>query len=83
MLLENINENVEVAAVFQTNKVWPVRLKWGNKVYKIQKVTEIHRVMDGDTFIHFFSVSDRLNFFKLAFNTKTLQWRLEQFYTEG
>jgi len=82
-MLQTINELVEVVAVFKKNKVLPTLIKWNNRVYKIKNINMSHQIFDGDTRIHYFSVSDDTNFFKLAFNTKNLKWSLEQVYSEG
>lgn len=82
-MLEDINENVEVQAVFKKNNVYPQLLRWSGKVYKIESVNMVHKVFNGDALIHYFSVSDEINNFRLAFNTKNLQWTLEQVYSEG
>ncbi len=82
-MLEDIDEIVEVITVFKKNGVWPKILKWKGRIYKIKNINMVHQVMDGNSLIHYFSVSDNVNFFKLAFNTKNLQWKLEQVYSEG
>ncbi len=82
-MLEEINEPVEVLAVFKKDMVYPNLIRWNNKVYKIKKLNMVHHVLNGDAMIHYFSVSDNFNFFKLAFNSKNLKWTLEQLYNEG
>lgn len=82
-MFADINEKVEVIAVFKKSKVFPTSIKWNSNIYKIKKVNLIHKIFDGQTLIHYFSVSDDFNFFRLAFNTKDLDWTLEQIYTEG
>ncbi len=82
-MLSDVNEVVEVLTVFKKNLVWPKALKWNGRVYQINKVNMRHQTLDGQTLVHYFSVSNNDNFFKLAFNTKNLQWKLEQVYSEG
>jgi len=82
-MLQDIDEQVEVSVLFKKNQVLPIALKWSNRIYKIKKFNLSHQIFDGNTRIHYFSVSDDCNFFKLAFNTKSLKWNLEQVYTEG
>ncbi|MDB4940291.1 MAG: hypothetical protein JWO40_716 [Candidatus Doudnabacteria bacterium] len=82
-MLSEVNEVVEVMTIFKKNLVWPKALKWNGRVYNINKVNMRHQTLEGQTLIHYFSVSDSANFFKLAFNTKNLQWKLEQVYSEG
>jgi ribosomal protein L36 len=82
-MLSNVDEVVEVLTIFKKNVVWPKALKWNGRVYNINKVNMRHQALEGQTLVHYFSVSDSTNFFKLAFNTKNLQWKLEQVYSEG
>lgn len=82
-MLSEVDEIVDVVVVFKKNLVWPKLLKWNGRVYHIKNINMRHQTNDGSALIHYFSVSDDLNFFKLAFNTKSLQWRLEQVYSEG
>jgi hypothetical protein len=79
----DVDEVVEVIVVFKKNKAVPAVLRWGNKDYKIEKVNMVHQIWEGETLLHSFAVSDGSNFFKLLFNTKNLQWKLEQVYSEG
>ncbi|MEK7651795.1 MAG: hypothetical protein AAB351_01115 [Patescibacteria group bacterium] len=82
-MLSEVDELVDVVVVFKKNLVWPKLLKWNGRVYKIKSINMRHQANDGSSLIHYFSVSDDSNFFKLAFNTKSLQWKLEEVYTEG
>jgi hypothetical protein len=80
---ETLNEKVDVFAVFSKNKLRPLIVKWNNKEYRIQKVNLEYHAFDGRESVHYFSVSDNANYFKLAFYTKRLQWYLEELYTDG
>jgi hypothetical protein len=82
-MFTEVNEIVEVAVVFKKNKAVPVLMKWNGRDYKINKVNLIHEQYQGGTLVYCFSVSDTSNSFKLLFNTKNLQWVLEQVYMEG
>jgi hypothetical protein len=82
-MFTDVNEVVEVAVVFRKNKAVPVVLKWNGRSYKIENINLIHQEYEGETLVHCFSVSDNANSFKLSFNTKSLQWVLEQVYSEG
>ena len=79
----DVNEPVEVVAVFKTNRVVPIEVKWNNIVYKITQIDLLHTIYDGSTPIHYFSVTDSENHFRLAFNAKNLKWTLEQAYYPG
>ena len=80
---EKINESIEVLVKFKINKVVPSLFKWRGKVYKIEKINMIHKERDGNDKICYFSVSDKVNFFRLAFFTRNLSWRIEELYFDG
>lgn len=82
-MYERINEPIEVLVRFNGNKIIPEIFKWRKKIYKIEKVNMVHDEKDGNNKIYYFSVSDRINFFRLAFFTKNLHWRIEELYFEG
>ncbi len=82
-MFEKVNEKVEVLVRFEEQKVVPVFLKWRKKTYKIEKLNLVHKERDGNDKIYYFSVSDSVNFFRLAFFTRDLSWVLEELFYEG
>lgn len=57
----------------------PLSMVWENRDYKVTKVGLHHNYYEGKTLVHIFScLSDDL-FLKLKLNTKSLQWKLEEF----
>lgn len=91
VMLEKINEPIEVIVQFSPSassgqggvKVLPKFLKWRGKTYRVEKVNLVHRERDGNDKIYYFSVSDNVNFFRLAFYTRDLSWRMEELFFEG
>jgi hypothetical protein len=79
----DVDETVEVVAVFKKDRALPVLLRWGGREYKIKSIDFVHKTHEGETLIHRFAVSDSSNSFKLSFNTASLRWNLEQVYLEG
>jgi len=82
-MLEKINEPVEVLVKFISQKVEPAFFKWRGKTYRIEKINMIHKERDGNDKIYYFSVSDKVNYFRLAFFTRDLSWRIEELFYEG
>lgn len=78
-----VNEPVEMFVAFKHNRVAPWIMKWNGKNYDIKQVNLIHVVREGGKKIFYFSVSDLLNYFKLRFDTDTLEWHLVEIYTQG
>ena len=80
---EQINEPISILVHFGSNKVFPVFFEWRHKRYKIEKLNLVHKKRDGDGTVYYFNVTDKTNYFKLAFSTKDLGWRIEELYYEG
>ncbi|MDD4995384.1 MAG: hypothetical protein PHW53_02910 [Patescibacteria group bacterium] len=78
-----VDEPVDVLVAFRNNRAMPWLMKWNGKKYDIKQVNLIHSVREGSKKIFYFSVSDPLNYFKLKFDTETLEWRLVEIYTDG
>lgn len=82
-MYEKINESVEVLVRFSGKKVEPTFFRWRGKTYKIEKLNMVHREKRGEDKMYYFSVSDRVNFFRLAFSTLDMSWVLEELFYEG
>jgi len=82
-MYEKINEPIDVLVKFNREAVEPTFFKWREKTYKIEKLNLVHKKKDGNDKIYYFSVSDNANFFRLAFFTRDLSWKIEELYYEG
>jgi uncharacterized membrane protein YfhO len=49
----------------------------------VEKVNLVHHEKQGENQIYYFSVSDNANFFRLAFSTRDLSWKMKELYNEG
>jgi len=80
MQTQTINEDVSVSLVFNhhTRVVAPMKVSWRGRVYTVKKVGLHHKFREGRTLIHIFSVITDSSFLRLAFNSETLNWKLEQ-----
>lgn len=80
---ESLDEPVSVVFYYNANNhhVQPYRLTWQNRDYKLGKVDFWHKTKIGDRLIHHFSIadSDGALYFKLALDTSTLHWKIEEF----
>lgn len=82
MTHQKYNDPVDVLASFCGTKAVPHALKWNRRRYNIDKVNLVHVAQEGRGKVFYFSVSDKLNFFKLRFDTNNLEWRLLELYSE-
>lgn len=87
---ETIQEKVSVLTLFQrpqsrhrpgelpNSQAVPLKVRWQGRVYKINKLGLHHTQRAGRILHHIFSVTDGNTFFRLNFNTETLDWILEE-----
>lgn len=80
---ESLNEPVSVIYYYnaRNRRVQPYQLTWNNKDYRLGQVDFWHKTKIGDVLIHHFSLAD-INghaYFKLALDTRSLAWTLEEF----
>lgn len=82
---ESLDEPVSVLWFYNAklHHMQPYRMSWNNQDYVLGKIDFWHKTRHGDTLIHHFSIADTLGqaYFKLALNTDTLQWTLEEYMT--
>lgn len=79
-MIQQINERVGVLTVYDVwkNKALPWCIKWKGKYYYVRKLTMLHPVQEGKTLVHVFSVYTGKQYFRLEFNTRSLEWWLKE-----
>ncbi len=82
MTHQKYNDPIDVLASFSGTKAVPHVIKWGRHRYNLEKVNLVHIANEGLNKIFYFSVSDKINFFKLRFDASNLEWRLLELYSE-
>ena len=80
---EVINEPIKVLATFLQGQIKPLSFVWQGRRYNPTKINLVHSEKKGQAKIYYFSVSDEANFYRLAFDNETLNWRLMEIYSEG
>lgn len=68
--------SVDLLSNHLTHKVFPWAISWRGRKYRINKVGMHHKIRDGRTLLHIFSVTDGTTYFQLQFDTDTLGWKL-------
>ena len=74
--MTEINEPIEVGAVFQKAGVRPVWFLWKGRKYPVERVAYRWKERVGEAWVHSFSVFDGANTFELNYDSKLLQWKL-------
>jgi len=84
---ESLDEPISVVFNYDAPKrrTQPHRLTWNNQDYLLGKVDFHHKTRSGTTLIHHFSLADvdSTVYFKLALDTDTLHWKLEEYMYGG
>jgi hypothetical protein len=76
-MYQEIEEPVDVIAVFEKGRMSPVRFKWKERVYKISKVTGTWHSEVGKYRLKYYAVmDDSSNFFELSFDERDTCWML-------
>jgi hypothetical protein len=83
-MIQEINEPVEVIAVYQKGKVQPLRIRWGQTVYQVKKINNTWRQKTGNVYHSYFSVETKSNTSMiLAVDPADMSWRLASINVEG
>lgn len=79
-MTETIDEDVGVVTLYDPKRRVPLPclIKWRGQRYVIKKVDLHHTLWEGRTLHHIYSLCDGTTFFRLDFNTRSLQWRLTE-----
>ena len=77
MTFEKINESIEMIAHFDGKKIYPLRFKWRDEVYKIHKITHSwEEEKDHIKTVHFSVRTKNEDLFDLTFSSKDFIWTL-------
>ncbi len=84
---EGLNEPVSVLSIYsKKHKIFkPEILTWDGIDYRLGKIDFYHKTKKGSTTLHHFSLTDRdeSTYFKLVFNSTSLNWTLEEYQMSG
>ncbi|MBA2279407.1 hypothetical protein H0V99_03145 [Candidatus Saccharibacteria bacterium] len=82
---ESLEEPVSIVWYYNAKlrHMQPHILTWNNQDYHLGKIDFWHKTWSGKHQIHHFSIADKGGgvYFKLALNTDSLQWVLEEYMT--
>jgi hypothetical protein len=82
-MYQEMDEPIEVVALFQNNKIKPSRFRWKDRVYKISEVTGDWKTDVGAYRIRHFAVVDNSsNFFQLSYDERKTSWVISKIWVE-
>lgn len=83
-MIQEINETVAVLTRFSGGSLDPLRFRWRNRVFDIERVTGKWEEREGQNKLHFFSViTGEDDYYELIYNTRTMSWTLSKTDLEG
>ena len=83
-MIHEINESVTVLTRFSGGQLDPLRFKWKNRVFDVDRVTGKWEEHDGQYKLHYFSViTSEEDFYELVYNTRTMGWTLSRTDLDG
>lgn len=72
-----LSEPINVWTYFQGSSIKPLYFSWKGRQIKVEKINLVHTTLNGSSNVYHFSISSGGNFYKLAFDLKSLKWWLE------
>ena len=80
---QEINQPIEVMAVFEKGRMIPVRFRWNGRVIKIIHITSRWRTNEGRFRKKHYSVMNQNSeFFQLTYKERTSEWFLNKIWVE-
>jgi len=84
MRLEDIHEPVEMIALFRLGKLLPLKFRWRERVYRVERINGNWTTDEGALRIHHFAVAaDGPDIFDLSYNERAHSWKLEKVSLAG
>lgn len=77
-----VDESIEVLARFKKGVLTPLFFKLKNRVYKIESVNLRYDLTEGNVKFLSYSVSSGPNTYKITLDTKTMDWKLGEVWSE-
>lgn len=83
-MTQKIHSLVSVESFFDHKNLifLPKSVTWNNRIYNINKIGLHHTFQQGAILYHVFSVTTATLFLRLIFNTRNLNWHLEEISSE-
>ena len=82
-MYQNIEEPIEVLALFQQGKILPLKFRWKGRTYKIKRLENKWKSDAGEKNCWHFSVCDSAsNLFQLTYNEEYRTWQLSKLWIE-
>lgn len=77
-----INDPIAVVGIYHQHQFSPKKFKWQQRIHKIDEVTLVNDVRDGQINKRLYSVVAAGNVYRLEFNRSSEQWQLLQVWVD-
>jgi hypothetical protein len=82
-MYQDIDEPVDVIAVFENGAMKPLRFRWNGRAIRVNRITGTWKADVGQSRIRYFAVLDNSsNFFQLAYDERNTVWVLNKIWVE-
>ncbi|MCX6832735.1 MAG: hypothetical protein NT028_11520 [candidate division Zixibacteria bacterium] len=82
-MYQDLDDDIEVIALFERNKLKPCRFRWRGKVYKVTRITGDWASDVGQSKLRYFAVVDSSsNFFQLCYDERLISWKVAKVWVE-
>lgn len=83
-LTEELHEPIDAVTIFENGAIRPVKIKWGGRVYPIERVAYQWVTRDGIHQVRHFAVAlDTGTLCEITLHTHSLRWTLCKVQMEG
>lgn len=79
-MIQKLTAPISVFALFNHKRrsFEPFAIMWEGRQYKVKKIGYHHKIKEGNTLFHIFSILCDTLFFRLKLNTDNLLWTVEE-----
>jgi hypothetical protein len=82
-LYHDLDEPVDVIAIFEKGQLRPIRFRWKGQTYKVARVTGRWKAPKGEAWVRHFSVVDTQdNVFQLVYDERRTDWSICKVWVE-
>jgi hypothetical protein len=79
---EKYHDPVKVWVMFDGSRVLPKAFEWGKSRYTVDRLLHVYSAYEGRERVHYFSVANQENFFRLALYGERLEWFILEHYQD-
>ncbi len=84
MRFEDIADPIEVIALFRGGKMRPLKFRWRNREYKVERVNGGWMTDEGRCrFYHYSVMSDGPDVYEISYNSEKFHWLIDRVCLEG